>query len=171
MTRLLLFTSSLSPGIVVISVRYLADSPLPGLIGIFAGILLMSLGFVAIWSRGKTEPVPKEIRSIKDETYQVPTYLVTFLLPFLFIEARDIPSLFAYAIFAGFVALILFRNDISLVNPGLLLAHYRLYDAVDASGENITVIAKSRPRLTGHESLRTLSGNVYLLEPQESESK
>lgn len=169
MTRTLLFMSSLSPGVLVASVRALGQNQSLGVIGIIVGVILMPLGFITIKIRDKAKPIPTELRSMKDQTYQVPTYLVTFVLPFLFIDAKNIATLVAYAIFILFVALILSKSDISLLNPGLLLLNYRLFDATDKCGRNLTVISRVAPRMSGYESLRHLSGRVYLLEQKGSD--
>lgn len=167
MTRLLLFLSSLSPGVVVASTRYLGDSMVGGALGIAVGVVLMPLGLLVIRSRKKTEAIPTELSSIKDETYQVPTYLITFVLPFLFVSSQDVQTLIAYVLFIMFVAAILTKSDISIVNPGLLVANYRMYDVVDQEDRSLTVISRTSPRLTQFENLRHLSGRVYLLEPRE----
>lgn len=169
MTRFLLFLSSLAPGVVVVSIRHLGDHTCAGVIGITMGVLLTILGTLTIRTRGKTKPLPTELAQLKDETYQIPTYLVTFILPFLFVEVKDLATIGAYAVFILLVAAILYKNDISIVSPALLIRGFRIYDAVDSEDRNITVISKSPPSVKRYENLRHLSGTVYLLEPQESE--
>lgn len=163
MTRFWLFLSSLSPGLLVASIRYAGEDLCLGLIGITLSLILTPVGLWTIKSRNTTTPIPTQVNTIKDETYQVPTYLITFIFPFLFIDIDNISTLIAYAVFMLFVAVVLFRSDISVVNPGLLIASYRLYDAQDIEGKSITIISKSKPRLNGYENLFYLSGNVYLI--------
>lgn len=171
MTRLLLFLSSLSPGIVVASIRYIGESACWGTVGVVAGALLMPLGLLTIRSRKKTNTIPTELSSIRDETYQVPTYLITFVLPFLFVGIQDVQTLVSYVIFILFVSAILTKSDISIVNPSLLIANYRMYDVVDKEERSLTIISRTTPRITQFENLRHLSGRLYLLEPQESENR
>ena len=147
--------------------RTLADSVAVGVIGIVIGAILMPLGLIAISLRKKNMPIPKELTAVADETYQVPTYLVTFVLPFLFVDIQNIPALVAYAMFVIFVALILAKSDISIVNPGLLIGNYRMYDAVDSQGQSLTVIAIRTPRVSEYQEMFHLSGRVYLLKAQE----
>lgn len=145
MTRFLLFLSSLAPGVVVVSMRHLGDHTCAGVIGIAIGVLFTILGMLTIRTRGKTKPIPTELAQLKDETYQIPTYLVTFILPFLFVEVKDLATIGAYGVFILLVATILYKNDISIVSPALLIRGFRLYDAVDSEYRNITVISKSPP--------------------------
>lgn len=170
MTRILLFLSSLAPGIVVVSIRYLGENLWVGITGIALGLILLGIGMWAVRSRDKTRPIPTEVVTLKDETYQIPTYLVTFILPFLFIEVESVPTLAAYAVFILLVVAILYKSDVSIVSPALLLRGYRLYDVVDKEKRNITVVSRTPPKLSGYEKLRHLSGTVYLLEPHEGEA-
>lgn len=169
MTRVLLFLSSLSPGVVVVAIRYLEQDWWLGAIGFLVGVLLMPIGLLAVHQRGKVIPIPTQFRERRDETYQVPTYLVTFILPFLFVELQSLYSVAAYLVFIAFVATILSKIDISIVNPGLLIFGYRLYDMIGCAGERVTVISKTRPSLTTFENLRPLSGDLFLLESKESD--
>ena len=148
------------------STRWLEKDAAWGLGGIIAGALLVPMGILTIWSRRRTQPVPTELSSVRDETYQVPTYLVTFVLPFLFIELKSAETIAAYAILILFVAAILTRSDISIVNPGLLLLNYRMFDAVRSDGKGLTIIAKSAPQVSRFNNLRHVSGQVYMLEKE-----
>ncbi|GAA1150130.1 hypothetical protein [Nesterenkonia lutea] len=163
MTRLWLFLSSIAPGVIVVGIRALGESWIAGSITILVGFLLIPAGFRAIRIRKDVEPIPLSISGVKDESIQVPTYLISLVFPFLFVTINDPWSLTAYAVFIVFVGLILAQSETSLINPILLLRGFRIYDATTVSEGSVTIISKKKPRPGSHENGYVLSNHTYIV--------
>ncbi|WP_309082015.1 hypothetical protein [Zhihengliuella sp.] len=163
MARLLLFLSSLSPGIVVAGIRAAGEFGFPGWIITLVGVVLMPVGFFTVRSRKGNAAIPTEIVSVKDETLQIPTYLITFIFPFLFVQIDDLWTLAALAVFVGLVSVLLWKNDISLINPGMLVSKYRMYEVESVDGRNLIVVSTRRPYVRDYEDLHHLAGRTYVL--------
>jgi len=163
MSRLLLFLSALAPGFIVSGIRLLSVELLTGIFTIILGCYLLVSGILVIkFRRQDVEPRPVEITQVSDESYQVPTYLLTFIFPFMFIELHDFWNAFAYFVIVVFVAFLLSKTDLSLVNPALLLAGYHMYSVQLSGGDDITLISKSRPRVGSQLVCFPLAGRLYI---------
>ena len=85
--------------------------------------------------RSKLEPETLTPTKVKDETSQIPTYLITFIFPLLFINTTpNSANISAYLCFAALVLLLTFRTNIALVNPALIILGYHIY-AIDTSNK------------------------------------
>ncbi|WP_460793176.1 hypothetical protein [Nocardioides pacificus] len=113
---------------------------------------LAVLGCLAVWSlfgliaaRSATNEQPFKIRSIRDESAQVPAYLLTYLFPFLFLTVSGWRDWVAYAIFAALLVVVIYRTDLVLVNPILLAAGYHVYIIESTSNFEGLLMATKRP--------------------------
>ena len=170
MTRLYLFVSSLSPGILVAGIRGTKENFLIGLIVAVLAVMLSLLGLLVIRSRTTLNTVDLKVDSVRDETYQVPTYLVTFVLPLLFIDVVDVPTLVGYLVFSIIVFLMLMKSNISIANPVLLLSGYRLFDVQDSSGNQSTVVSKTVPPVGESTEVHKLAEGFYILRSKKRET-
>lgn len=162
MERFWLFISSLSPAILIVSIRLIEKFSVYAWIGIIVGILSFLLAYSVLSGRKKVGPDPITPLGVQDETDQIPTYLITFVFPFLFLS--DTPSfctLVAYGVFLIFMMALLFRTDVALVNPALLLIGYHVYTVETVSG-SIRVISRRRPVIKTSFKAHSLSGSLYL---------
>ncbi|WP_125458684.1 hypothetical protein [Rhodococcus sp. 1168] len=126
-------------------------------------LLLFPIGLLTVYSRRSIEPVPTQIDSIKDETLQIPTYLVTFILPFLFVTVDDPYNLAAYSVFMLLVILMLVRTEISIINPGLLFIGFKIFDATTREGTSVMVISKTKPRVNSTIYASPISPQTLIL--------
>lgn len=105
-TRLLLFVSSLAPALIIAGLR-LWDAQrelawMLGGVGAFAFMLTPAVLFL----RKQAGRHVFTVTGVKDESGQVPTYLLTFVFPFLFLSAQmSRPLISAYVAFSVFMAL------------------------------------------------------------------
>ncbi len=100
---------------------------------------------VVIVARRKVEPQPIPVLSWRDESSQVPTYLISFIFPVAFAPSGGFEILIAYAFFGFLLFTLLARTDLCLVNPVLLAFGYRLFAGTDAVGRIVILVAKSAP--------------------------
>lgn len=168
MARFWLFLTSLAPALLIGSVRSTPEWKLWGWIGVLASIALFLSAYFVLFARRRTEPVPIVPKTVKDESTQIPTYLLTFIFPFLFIgDAPDKATLAAYAIFAAMLLTLLYRTDLSLVNPALLALGYHVY-AVEVQGyPDSFLVAKKAPQPEASCRAHSLSGNLYIMSKDE----
>lgn len=166
MARVLLFLSSLAPVFLIVGIRLLGSIAAVGIGIVVLGVVLFCVALLVFVKRGKVTSRPIVVTGIRDESYQIPIYLLTFVFPFLFIELKNSWDAAAYIVLILLVLLLLFRTDLSLVNPVLLVLGYHIYAVEAAGGEDLLLIAKNRPRVGGHILGTLLSGNTYLLDLQ-----
>ncbi len=168
-TRHWLFLSSLAPACVVLGIRLLGSERLLGTAFLLCGLLLFPIAYLVLKTRRSVTPKPIKVSEIRDESYQVPTYLLTFIFPFLFIDIENYWNAASYIVLILFVSILLFRNDLSLVNPALLMLGYHIYVIQAEGGEDLLLISKARPRTGLSLSASHLSGHTYLLHKAETE--
>lgn len=169
MTRIWLFYSALAPALLVLGFRFVATHRCIGLTLItLATIAIVMVYFVV---RARSEVLPKLIvvSESRDETQQVPTYLLTFIVPFLFVEINNWGSAAAYSVLIVLISILLFRTDLSLVNPVLLALGYHIYSILDGGGHESLVISRTRPRVGASIAAVPLSGHIYKVDVNETE--
>lgn len=162
MERFWLFITSLSPAILLVSIRLVPWFPGYAWIGIAAGIISFLGAYLVLVGRKKVGFHPITPQHVQDETDQIPTYLITFVFPFVFVS--DTPSFYtlvAYGVFALFIMTLLFRTDVAVVNPALLLAGYHVYTVETVSG-SVKVISRRRPIIKTTFNAHPISGSLYL---------
>ena len=162
MGRTYFFVSALSPAVIISSIRAFE------LIGAWAwvGVVIGLLSFFATPAllQGRERVTARVTRpiAVSDKTLGIPSYLITFVFPFLFLsETPSVYTLIAYGVFGLLLVLLLFRSDLGLVNPALLVLGYRLYE-VETEFEELIVISRRRVRKNESLKVHLLSGNYYL---------
>lgn len=169
----ILFLSSLSPGLLVVAFRLLPESLLLGLIVLACSVVLFPAGLITTWIRSRQPPTLIHVVAVKNQTFQVPTYVMTFIFPFLFINVDDLWTVAAYAVFLVLIGLLLSKSDVSIVNPGLILRGYQLFVAT-VEGENkgqtrdIMIISKEPPPLDEISRVNRLANETYFLTERSS---
>lgn len=146
MSRVWLFLTSLAPALLIASVRFIPNYPILGSTATILSLLLCLSAYLFITARKKLEKNLIHIQAVKDESFQIPTYLITFIFPFLFIDTSpDWATTVAYGLFLCLIGLLIFRTNLSLVNPVLLIAGYKIYESETESQTTSLVISKFRP--------------------------
>ncbi|WP_460870312.1 hypothetical protein, partial [Nocardioides pakistanensis] len=92
-----------------------------------------------------TKSTPVDQGSVADESAQIPGYLLTFVFPFVFLDASDWRDGVAWALFAVLAAALVVTTDLVLVSPVLLLAGYRIYRVETTSGYAGIMLSSFRP--------------------------
>lgn len=162
MGRFLLLFTALSPAFLIASIRIIPSHPWVGYIGIVLGLLMFPAAWLLLGKRSDVTPHVFTPISVHDESDQIPTYLVTFVFPFLFVT--DSPSVYttaAYVLFATFLIFLLYRADISVVNPALLIRGFHVYGVETETG-SIYLISRRRPMVATHMEACRVSGNLYM---------
>lgn len=163
MTRLLLSLSSVAPlvGIVAIRLIGIASEWAVGL-GIISVLLMLFLP-VVFAARRRIEARPMTIRSIRDESAQVPAYLLTYVFPFAFATIDSSSVVWAYAVFGVLLLVLLLRTELSSVNPALLAVGVHSYSVVTEAGQTITLMARKAPLPGSGVLAHQIAGGVFSL--------
>ena len=142
--RMLLFVTGLAPMVAIFAVRlWVTCMPAAIVLGVLA-LLLAALLMIALSLRRVTAPQPFRLLSVRDDSQQVPTYLLTYIFPFLFVAVDGWQDLTAYAIFSLLLVVLILRTDLALVNPLLLAAGYHLYVATTTNDQEVVVVSRTR---------------------------
>lgn len=146
-TRLILFVSALAPVFLVAGLRLYEAQQIVSITLFSFGLLASLLTPIVLFLRRKAGIQEFEVSNVKDESAQVPTYLITFIFPFLFLsEQMNISLVRSYVGFAALMTVLLYRTNLSLINPVMLLAGYHVF-SVDVVGQGSTYIISKRPPL------------------------
>lgn len=144
MIRARLLASAFAPASLIGGIRLIPDATI-------AAAMLVAFAFLAVLSlvglvsgRPKIEPQPYTTVDVVDESAEVPAFLLTYLFPFVSLSISTWWDVAAYAVFVVLLLAILFRTDLLLVNPLLLLAGIRVYRVLDSSGVSRIVFSKTR---------------------------
>jgi hypothetical protein len=159
--RLLLSLSALAPLLGIIAIRLASASPMWAVaLGVVAVLLALFLPLI-LAARRSVEPRPINVASVRDESSQVPAYLVTYVFPFAFATVDGIEVVLAYAVFGLLLIVLLVRTDLGMVNPVLLAVGLHSYAVVTASGRALTVIAPKAPLPGSRILAHPVAGATY----------
>lgn len=166
-TRLLLFVSSLAPALIIAGLRlWDAQHHLSWALCAVGAVAFLLTPLVLVLRRnaGRHELT---VADIKDESGQVPTYLLTFVFPFLFLsDQMSRPLIVAYVTFVVFMVLLLYRTPLALINPAMLVAGYRVF-SVNVAGEGgAYIIAKDLPLESQPCHAKRVAGGLYIAIPK-----
>lgn len=146
-TRLFLFVSALAPAFIVAGLRLYGTQLILSLLLLVVGVIAFLLTPLVLFLRRKAGEQEFVVSGVKDESSQIPTYLITFIFPFLFLSEQMSASLIAsYVGFAVFMAVLLYRTSLALINPFMLMAGYRVF-SVDIVGQGGAYIISKEPPL------------------------
>lgn len=132
--------------------------------------MVVSVGLVvllarAVRARHTTNPQPYTISSVRDESDQVPAYLLTYVFPFIFLSIANKADLLACLVFAFFLLVLVYRTDLAVVNPLLLTIGYHLYRVSTSHGTEIILLAKRRPAIGETIHAVRIADHTYKLRP------
>jgi hypothetical protein len=153
----------MAPLVGIIAIRLIEVAPEWAIsLGAIAVLLLLFVPAV-LAARRNVEARPMTVASVRDESAQVPAYLLTYVFPFAFATVDKGSAVWAYVVFGGLLLILLLRTDLSAVNPALLAAGVHSYSVVTKAGQTVTLIARKAP-LPGSEILANqVAGGVFSL--------
>jgi hypothetical protein len=166
--RLRLLAGAWSPAAFLLALRLSADH-VAWTVGLaVAGVVAVASVLLLLLSRSGTNAQPFQLTSVKDESSQVPGYLLTFVFPFMFMDVNSWREGAAWGLFALLTATLVLGTDLVLVSPVLLLAGYHLY-RVDTSSGFAGILLSSRRPIRGQtiEAVRLPRGALKLTSIQE----
>jgi hypothetical protein len=167
-TKFALLSSSLVPIFVVLAIRLSGKQCHTAAALVVISIALTALLIVVLQARRRTTAQPFAVDTIRDESQQIPAYLLTYIFPFLFLSVGGWRDVAAFLVFALLVLILLFRTDLALVNPLLLATGFHLYSLTTTSGKCLILVAKDKPS-PGQSILAVrLSDTTYKLESIQS---
>lgn len=165
MSKFWLFLTALSPALLIANVRLLNYWNTAAWIGIAVSVLLFGSTFIIFRMRKNVSPTKLIVRSVSDDSGQVPTYLITFIFPFLFVsDSPDLPTIGAYSLFLLLMLLLLYRTDLSLVNPALLILGFHVYSVDEGHAGKVIVLSRELPVPGEIYKSRIIFNNLFLLD-------
>lgn len=163
MTRFLLLASSFAPLLVIFAVRLEAEHwQIAIALAVLSLISLLCLPIV-LKVRRRTAAQPFRVLELRDESQQVPVYLITYIFPLVFASIDGWQALVGFAIFGLLLVVLLLRTDLAMVNPFLLVVGIRIYTVRTSSGADIVLLAERRPFIGQDLTATRLSGSTYRL--------
>lgn len=147
MLKLRLLGSAFAPMFMIVALRLAKDHRIPALVlGLLSIALVFSL-LTLLASREATNGQPYKLASVVDESAQVPSYLLTYVFPFIFVSPSNSFDLVAYASFVALLVVMLLRTELLLVNPVLLALGYHLLEIETSSGFRGLLLSRQRPKV------------------------
>jgi hypothetical protein len=163
--RLLLVATSLAPIALVIGMSFFSTCKRLSAIWIGVAILLLlfCLAFLRALRHGEREAVA--IKSISNSDQEVLAFLVTYLLPVLFVRNQSVDPWIEVTI-ALLIAVVVYHSNIYNFNPLLGIFGYHFYEITTA--DDISLILITRTRL--HKA-RNVKNIVWISENMVIEGK
>jgi len=144
--RFRLILSAYAPMLLMFAVRLVGDHPvLALLLAIVALASVVSL-LALVRTRNALSADPFMLTAVKDETAQVPAFLLSYLLPFVTADISNTADLAVIGIFLTLVVTLAFGTNLVLVNPFLLLLGLHLYDVETSGGARALLLSHVEPR-------------------------
>lgn len=147
LSRIFLFLSSLSPALAIASIRlWDVQGPIKCWLLALAFTTFLLMPLVILVRRRKAGPQILKIKSVKDESNEIPTYFITFIFPFLFLSPDMSQTLtWAYIAFAALMLAMLFHTPLSTVNPALLIFGRHVFAVELEAGSIVYVVSQHFP--------------------------
>lgn len=160
MTRLSCFLSSFAPLLGIFALRASRQHLWLTIVLVVVMVAVTLLLVAAMQVRSTVTLQPLVVGDPSDESSQIPTYLLTYLFPFIFVSTNGWQDVVAYAVFAALLALLLWQSDVALINPLLLAVGFRLY-AFSRGNERVIIVSRKRLSNGSRVLAYQLSPNAY----------
>lgn len=170
MTRTSIFLSSFAPLLGIFALRASHQHRWLTITLVVLMLVSTALLVVAIRVRENTTTQVIEIGDPTDESPQVPTYLLTYVFPFIFASTDRWQDAAAYAVFAALLVLLLWQSDAALINPLLLAVGFRLY-VFSRGGDRVIIVSRERLRNGSRVIAYQLSPDAYKFDSFAPEGK
>lgn len=156
-TRFRLLAASMAPLLVILSVRTWSAHCLISVCLAVAAVLSVLSLVAFLRARQDLGRSTFTLFRVKDETDQIPAYLVTYLVPFVTISSGGWLDVAAYALFAAVLMLVVVRTDLIYVQPLLLVIGWRLFRVEIENGHGREYVLVSKIPLSTAVRVETIS--------------
>lgn len=146
MLRIRLATSAYAPMLLMIAVRCVPGHPCIAAALAAIAVLLVVQVVLLVNARNGLAAEVHDVRSVDDETAQVPAYLVTYVLPIILLRDATTQDLVVLGMYFGLALWLAASSQLVLVNPVMLLIGLRLYVVELDAGRKALMLSRGRPR-------------------------
>jgi len=141
-TRVILFFSSYAPLFLILAIRSWVDNRLLAVsLAAIAGVSVIVLW--AFIRKARTLAAGKlAIGSVISRDGDAMSYIVTYLLPFLAVDFKNVSDVVSLGIVFGVIGLLYVNSNLIHTNPLLNLARYHVFEVQDADGKTTALITR-----------------------------
>jgi hypothetical protein len=104
------------------------------------------------------------IASVVSRDGDAMSYIVTYLLPFLAVNFKQVGDVVSLGIFIFVIGLLYVNTNMIYTNPALNLAGYHIFEVQDAEGKTTALVCKRTYIRTGSELDVVSLGDYVLME-------
>lgn len=161
MVRARLLLSSLSPLMAILAARLWNDHRVAA--WALVALAALSVASLVLFLRTRSSLMPQTfvVATAKDESDQIPAYVVTYVLPFVTLQVTQRAELVAYVLLALVLAVLVLQTDLVYVQPLLLMIGWHLYRVEVRHGlQPMTLVSGSRLEAGVKVSTVGLAGTV-----------
>lgn len=160
----MLFLSSYSPLFLVLAIRSWNDNR-----GVTLGLAVVaSASVLLLWlfvhQARKLAPDRVAIASVISRDGDAMSYIVTYLLPFLVVNFKEVRDVISLGIVFFVIGLLYVNSNMIYTNPILNIAGYHIFEVEDGEGKTTALICKRSYVRTGSELDVVSLGNYVLME-------
>lgn len=160
--RLGLFVSSYFPAFLIIAILFYRRDWRVALLAVFAGVA----GCLALWLtlRHLRSLVPNalEVKSCRRQDTEAMTYVVSYVVPFLFGILESPESMVAFLVFFVWIGILYANSNMIHINPMLNLFRYQICQIETDQKRTLTLIARRDVHPGDTISAVAAGGGVYL---------
>lgn len=147
-SRFLLTVSAYSPLAILLGIR-VTDAFLSWAL-ILAGVLAGMCLYFNLWHAERANPAdPLRIADVTDQAGDFPPYMMTYLLPFVFVANPSPRDLAALCVFGLLLLYVSFQSNSVAVNPWIYVIGLRLYsgriDRGDGGMDDVLLLSRRKP--------------------------
>jgi hypothetical protein len=104
------------------------------------------------------------IASVVSRDGDAMSYIVTYLLPFLAVNFKQVGDVVSLGIFIFVIGLLYVNSNMIYTNPALNIAGYHIFEVQDAEGKTTALVCKRTYIRTGSELDVVSLGDYVLME-------
>jgi hypothetical protein len=161
-TQIVLFVSSFSPLLIVFALLDSWGPGIPTIVCVVVAVASIVLLPIVLAGTRTVHAVPLRVRVGKRKDVEMLTYIATFLVPFITVEADSLRERVALGIFVALIALFYIKGDMYFWNPILGLRGYRAIE-IEMQGDEVITLMTKRAFVRPGTELRAiqLSHHIY----------
>lgn len=164
LTRVILFLSSYAPLFLILAIRSWSDNHKISIaLGAISSITLLILWIFVNQARSLAAD-KVVIASVNSRDGDVMSYIVTYLLPFLAVDFKQVGDVVSLGIFIFVIGLLYVNSNMIYTNPILNIAGYHIFEVQDGEGKTTALICKRTYVRTGAELDVVSLGDYVLME-------
>jgi hypothetical protein len=159
--RFRLLGSSMSPLLLILGIRLWSTHTVVACLLLIAAVVFVGSLLLFVNARGRLDRQEFTLTAVRDESGQIPAYLVTYLVPFVTLNVDELADLLAYLVLAVVMVVLIVRTDLIYVQPVLLAIGWHLYRTEVKGGFEDVVMISGLDLKAGNEvSVVGLGGPV-----------